>query len=84
MKKAAAYALANLAKEPVPDDMKLGYNQPDLAYGKDYVIPKALSKEVVVWVASAVAQAAFDEGIAKVDSFDIDEYKKELRQMLIN
>jgi malate dehydrogenase (oxaloacetate-decarboxylating)(NADP+) len=84
MKKAAAYALANLAKEPVPDDMKLAYNQPDLAYGKDYVIPKALSKEVVVWVASAVAQAAFDEGIAKVDSFDIDEYKKELRQMLFN
>ncbi len=81
MKKAAAYALADLAKEPVSEDMKIAYNNPDLKYGKDYVIPKPLSKDVVVWVASAVAQAAVDEGIAGVESFDIDEYKEHLKSI---
>jgi malate dehydrogenase (oxaloacetate-decarboxylating)(NADP+) len=63
MKMAAAKALANLAKEPVPYYVKAIYNDPDLVYGKKHIIPTPFSKEALVWVASAVAEAAFHDGV---------------------
>ena len=81
MKMSAAVALASLAKEPVPLYVKTAYNDQSLKYGKDHIIPKPFNKEVLVWVASAVAQAAIEDGVSDVKDFDIEEYKKHLRNM---
>ena len=81
MKMSAAIALAALAKEPVPLYVKTAYNDQSLEYGKDHIIPKPFNKEVLVWVASAVAQAAIEDGVSDVKEFDIDDYKKHLRNM---
>ncbi|WP_309499416.1 malic enzyme-like NAD(P)-binding protein [Sulfurovum sp.] len=79
MKMAAAYALAALAKEPVPHYVKAAYNNENIVYGKEHIIPLPFNKEVLIWVASAVAKAAFEEGVARVESFDEEVYKKHLR-----
>ena len=79
MKMAAAEALAALAKEPVPDYVKAAYNNENLAYGKEHIIPLPFNKEVLIWVASAVAKAAVDEGVARVDSYDHETYREQLR-----
>ena len=79
MKMAAAKALAALAKEPVPYYVKAAYHNENISYGKDHVIPLPFNKEVLIWVASAVAKAAFDEGVARVDSYDHAAYKEHLR-----
>ena len=82
MKMAAANALAALAKEPVPSYVKAAYHNDDLAYGKEHIIPLPFNKEVLIWVASAVARTAFEEGVARVDSYDDDAYKKKLRCLI--
>ena len=82
MKLAAAYALAALAKEPVPAYAKEAYGVEDIAYGKTHIIPLPFNKEVLVWVASAVAKAAFEEGVARIAAFDVDEYKEHLRSSI--
>ncbi len=82
MKMAAAKALADLAKEPVPNYVKAIYNDPDLTYGKKHIIPTPFSKEALVWVASAVAHAAFEDGVTNMESCDIEGYRKKLRQMI--
>ncbi|RUM64829.1 MAG: malate dehydrogenase [Sulfurimonas sp.] len=82
MKMAAARALAQLAKEPVPYYVKAAYNQPDMAYGATHVIPSPFNKEVLIWVASAVAQAAIDDGVSDVNDFDITAYQKHLRSQV--
>ena len=82
MKMAAAKALAALAKEPVPYYVKAIYNDPNLAYGKKHIIPTPFSKEALVWVASAVAEAAFEDGVTNLKSCDINGYRKKLRQMI--
>ncbi len=81
MKHAAARALADLAKEPVPDEIKKMYKREDMKYGKDYIIPTPFDKRVLVWVASAVAQAAVDKKVANIKDFDIEKYKKHLENM---
>jgi len=81
MKMAAAEALALLAREPVPYYVKAAYNDPDLEFGPRHIIPKPFSKEVVIWVASAVAKAAFDDGVSGLSECDIQEYKKVLRDI---
>ena len=78
MKFAAAKALAELAKEPVPENVKNTYNRPDMAFGKDYIIPTPFDKRAYVWVSAAVAQAAFEHKVANIESFDVEAYKKEL------
>lgn len=78
MKMAAAKALAALAKEPVPDYVKAAYHDQNITYGKEHIIPLPFNKEVLVWVAPEVAKAAFDEGVARVDSFDEEVYKEQL------
>jgi malate dehydrogenase (oxaloacetate-decarboxylating)(NADP+) len=79
MKMAAAEALAALAKEPVPDYVKVAYHNDNITYGKDHIIPLPFNKEALVWVASAVAKAAFEEGVARVEHYDHEKYKEQLR-----
>ena len=81
MKKAAAYAIADLAKQSVPADIKAIFGD-DLIYSKDYILPKPFDKRLMVEVSSAVAQAAVDSGVAKIKDFNIEAYKEELSKMI--
>ncbi len=78
MKIAAAHAIANLAKEPVPDYVLEAYGVKELKYGLDYAIPKAFDLRLIEWVASAVAEAAAKDGVAKQPIADMAAYKKQL------
>ena len=79
MKMAAARALAELAKEPVPYYVKAAYGDENLEYGKNHIIPKPFNKEALIWVSSAVAKAAIEDGVSDMTDFDYDEYRKHLR-----
>ena len=79
MKMAAAKALSALAKEPVPYYVKAAYHNDHIEYGKEHIIPLPFNKEALIWVASAVAKTAFEEGVARVDSYDDEAYKEHLR-----
>ncbi len=80
MKKAAAHAIADLARKPVPDYIKDIFG--NLTYSKEYIIPTAFDKRLIVEVSSAVAQAAIDSGVARVKKIDIEAYKEELSKMI--
>jgi len=82
MKMAAAEALAALAKEPIPYYVKAAYHNDDLVYGKEHIIPLPFNKEALIWVASAVARTAFEEGVTRVDSYNDAEYKEHLRCLI--
>jgi malate dehydrogenase (oxaloacetate-decarboxylating)(NADP+) len=82
MKLAAARALATLAKEPVPDEVLKAYNVDKLNFGRDYLIPKPLDPRLISCVASCVAKAAIDSGVARRPVTDWDEYRKTLDQRL--
>lgn len=82
MKMAAANALAALAKEPVPYYVKAAYHNQDIEYGKEHIIPLPFNKEALIWVASAVAKAAFEEGVARVISYDHESYIEHLRSII--
>jgi len=82
MKMAAAKALAALAKEPVPYYVKAAYHNDHIEYGKEHIIPLPFNKEALIWVASAVAKAAFEEGVARVDTYDNEAYKEHLRCLI--
>ena len=82
MKMAAARALANLAREPVSSEICALLGVQQLAFGKEYVIPNPFDRRVLTHVATAVAQAAFDEGVARVAEFDAAKYCKRLRYTL--
>jgi malate dehydrogenase (oxaloacetate-decarboxylating)(NADP+) len=75
MKLAASKALASLAKEPVPASVLKAYSIDKLTFGKDYIIPKPLDPRLISTVASAVAKAAVDSGVAKYPITDWDAYK---------
>jgi malate dehydrogenase (oxaloacetate-decarboxylating)(NADP+) len=79
MKVAASRALAQLAREPVPESVLRAYDLDHLAFGPDYLIPKPFDPRVLWTVAPAVAQAAMDEGLARVHIDDMDVYKAELQ-----
>jgi len=79
MKLAASQALAALAKEPVPPHVKAAYHNENISFGKDHIIPLPFNKEVLIWVASAVAKAAVEDGVARVTDYDHEAYRKELR-----
>ena len=79
MKVAAARALAELAREPVPDSVLRAYNLERLGFGRDYIIPKPFDPRVLVRVAPAVAQAATGEGLARTPIEDVDAYREALR-----
>ncbi len=84
MKMAATKSLAKLAKETVPDDVMMAYNGEQLQFGPDYLIPKPFDARVLIWEASAVAEAAVNEGKARIkdSEFDIDRYREELESRL--
>ncbi len=77
MKLAAARALAELTREPVPDSVIMAYGGKALKMGPDYFIPKPFDPRVLWWVAPAVAKAAMESGVARI-TFDIDEYRDRL------
>jgi len=78
MKLAAVRALAQLAKEPVPDVVKLAYNQKYLQFGKNYIIPKPLDPRLLTTVAPAVAKAAMETGVAKLPIKNWEDYERQL------
>ena len=82
MKLAASKALAELAKKPVPPEVAKAYNVDKIVFGKDYIIPKPLDPRLLSSVASAVAKAAMDSGVAKYPIKDWDAYKKSLDKRL--
>lgn len=79
MKMAAAKALAMLAREPVSQEILDLTGNPHLSFGKDYIIPNPFDKRVLLLVAPAVAQAAIDDGVARVEDFDKSKYLEFLR-----
>ncbi len=82
MKIAAARAIAELAKEPVPEIVNLAYNESNLQFGRDYIIPKPFDPRLIVKVAMAVAKAAMDSGVAKEPIRNWDAYKEHLLSRL--
>ena len=82
MKIAAVKALAELAKEDVPEKVNMAYNVPNLIFGKDYIIPKPLDSRLITTVAPAVAKAAMDSGVAQKPIHDWEAYKTELSMRL--
>lgn len=82
MKIAACYALSQLAKEPVPEEVNLAYQTHNLVYGPTYFIPKPLDPRLITSIAPAVAKAAMDSGVAKTPIKDWDAYNDELSKRL--
>jgi malate dehydrogenase (oxaloacetate-decarboxylating)(NADP+) len=81
MKVAAAHALADLTKEPVPYQVMKAYRLDNLQFGPDYIIPKPFDPRVLIWEASAVAKAAIETGVARI-CIDPDEYRERLEERL--
>lgn len=79
MKVAAVYALADLAKQPVPEAVAIAYNNKNLKFGPDYIIPTAFDPRLLETVAPAVAKAAMESGVARKNITDWEAYKAELR-----
>ncbi|MDP4292588.1 MAG: phosphate acyltransferase, partial [Bacteroidota bacterium] len=82
MKLAAVYALAELAKAPVPEEVNLAYNITNIKFGKDYIIPKPSDPRLITHIAPAVAKAAIQTGVARKLITDWDAYNLELSQRL--
>tara|TARA_Y100000590_G_scaffold469818_1_gene659924 strand:- start:2062 stop:4341 length:2280 start_codon:yes stop_codon:yes gene_type:complete len=81
MKMAAVHALATLAKEEIPESVSRAYGGQQFRFGKEYLIPKPFDRRALLWVASAVAQAAIDSGVAR-RKIDIPKYKEHLETLL--
>lgn len=82
MKVAAAKAIAALAKEEVPEDVKRAYGNEDFSFGRNYLIPKPFDKRVLTRVSPAVAQAAMDSGVARTEIKDMNAYIQSLQERL--
>ncbi|WP_036877593.1 NADP-dependent malic enzyme [Xylanibacter oryzae] len=82
MKLAAVKAIADLAKQPVPDVVNDVYHVNNLTFGPKYFIPKPVDPRLITEVSAAVAKAAIDSGVARNTITDWDAYKKHLREML--
>jgi malate dehydrogenase (oxaloacetate-decarboxylating)(NADP+) len=82
MKLAAVHALADLAKEPVPDMVVKAYGTDKIKFGREYLIPKPLDPRLITTVSPAVAKAAMDSGIAKNPITDWDAYHVELQKRI--
>jgi malate dehydrogenase (oxaloacetate-decarboxylating)(NADP+) len=81
MEIAATHALANLAKQDVPDSVLRAYGLGRLRFGPDYIIPKPFDPRVLIWEASAVAEAGMSTGVARLH-LDLEEYKEQLSRRL--
>ena len=82
MKLAAVKALAALAKSPVPDMVNMAYNEKNITFGPQYIIPKPIDPRLLETVAPAVAKAAMDSGVAKFPITDWEAYKNDLNKRL--
>ena len=82
MKIAAAHAIANLAKEDVPDEVVAAMGGERPHYGKDYIIPSTFDPRLISVIPAAVAKAAIDTGVARIEIKDFDNYKEQLKQRL--
>ena len=82
MKLAATYALAELTKEPVPENVKMAYNDPSIAFGRNYIIPKPLDTRLISHIAPAVAKAAIESGVARTEIEDWDAYRDQLEKRM--
>ena len=78
MKLAAVRAIADLAKENVPDEVSEAYGNQSFVFGRDLIIPKPLDPRLITYVAPAVAKAAMESGVAKHEIKDWDAYRKNL------
>jgi malate dehydrogenase (oxaloacetate-decarboxylating)(NADP+) len=84
MKKAAVIALADLAKESVPEQVNVVYDETRLSFGKNYIIPKPFDPRLITTVPPAVAKAAMESGVAKEPIEDWDRYRETLEKRLGN
>lgn len=82
MKLAATYALADLAKKPVPDLVNLAYGESNMIFGRTYILPKPVDPRLLSTVAPAVAKAAIDSGVARLPITDWDAYEQQLARRL--
>jgi malate dehydrogenase (oxaloacetate-decarboxylating)(NADP+) len=81
MKLAATRALADLAKQDVPDSVSKAYGDVYLHFGKEYLIPKPFDSRVLLWEATAVAQSAMETGVAR-KQLDLSAYRESLESLL--
>ncbi|MCB6900799.1 NADP-dependent malic enzyme [Hoylesella buccalis] len=82
MKMAAVHAIADLAKQPIPDVVNEVYHINDLSFGPKYFIPKPIDPRLITAVSAAVAKAAVDSGVARTPIKDWDKYKEHLKELL--
>src|SRR5690349_5818765 len=81
MKKAAVFALAELAREECPDSVCRAYGNVKFSFGRDYIIPKPFDPRALLRVAPAVAKAAMDSGVARQPIADMDKYVEHLESL---
>lgn len=82
MKMAAVKALANLAKEPVPEQVNIAYGETKLTFGREYIIPKPFDPRLITAVPPAVAKAAIESGVATHEITDWQKYQDELYERM--
>jgi len=82
MKKAAVIALADLAKEPVPEQVNIAYGETRLTFGKDYIIPKPFDPRLIAAIPPAVAKAAIESGVALAPITDWEHYEDTLLERM--
>ncbi|HET7322540.1 MAG TPA: NADP-dependent malic enzyme [Longimicrobiaceae bacterium] len=81
MKLAASHALAELARQDVPEAVERAYDNERFRFGPEYLIPKPFDPRIMLWVAPAVAKAAMETGVARLE-IDLDAYREELESRL--
>jgi malate dehydrogenase (oxaloacetate-decarboxylating)(NADP+) len=82
MKIAAVYALAELTKQSVPEQVNITYGEKHIAFGRDYIIPKPFDTRLIEVVPLAVAKAAVESGVAKEPIQDWEKYREKLAERL--
>ena len=82
MKKAAVIALAELAKEPVPEQVNIAYGETRLTFGKDYIIPKPFDPRLIAAIPPAVAKAAIKSGVALAPISNWEKYEDTLLERM--
>ncbi len=82
MKLAAVHAIADLAKHPVPEQVNVVYDEVNLSFGKDYIIPKPFDPRLIYEIPPAIAKAAMESGVALEPIEDWDKYRDQLMERL--
>ena len=82
MKLAAVHAIADLAKLPVPPVVNTAYDNSDLHFGRNYILPKPLDPRLLTTVAPAVARGAMESGVARRPITDWEKYDEKLRRLM--